>query len=284
MKKAFIIFLLFLSSQEIIAASLKVSPGGFIVHDIKPGVTYNLREMTGIKLSIYNDDETTHTYELSANKPSEAGRWERGYSEIPDPSWCWFETKEVTISPRKVGYGNVFFRIPDKGEYYNQHWVAALGIMGKQEKGIGFGLGIYVRIQIETESKKDVKQKPWGLLGIVPGTLTFDNISPGSKQIARAIIYNNDDIAHTYTIKDIREIKGLKGDDYRTRSYELVSGPGWIVPDKDQVKIPSGDTGVLSVRLNIPEEASLKNREEILFVIPEEGRPGFIRVRINMIP
>lgn len=283
MKKPLFIFILFLITQGLTAASLKVSPGGFIVHDIKPGVTYNLRELTGIKLSIYNDDDTTHTYALSVHKPSDAGNWEKGYDEMPDPGWCWFEKKEATIGPRKVGYGNLFFRIPDKERYYNQHWVAALGIMGKLERGIGFGLGIYVRIQMETQSRADSKEIPEGLTAFKPSLVTFDNILPGTRQTGKLIVYNNDTRKHTYTVNFLSEDKERPASTYMTRTFKPLPDPSWIVLERETFDIDPGGSFVLKMKINIPDKTEYydKKWEEILFVEPETGLSGFVRIRIT---
>ena len=88
-------------------ASLKVSPAGFIIHNLTPGKVYNLHQETGLRLTIYNDDEVSHRYTVSVHRPSEVGRWEKGYSEIPDSKWCWFEEKEISVEPKGKGYANL---------------------------------------------------------------------------------------------------------------------------------------------------------------------------------
>lgn len=282
-KKIGILFLLLLLGGNLFPASLKVSPAGFIIHDITPGKTYNLYEKTKLKLSIYNDDDITHTYTLSVRKPSEVGRWEKGYLEIPDPSWCWFEKKEITIGPRKVGYGNLFIKIPPKEEYYNQHWVATLGIMGKPERSMGIGLGIYIRVQIETESKADIEVKPDGVIAFKPSIVRFENIHSSNTQKRRVMVYNNDEETHTYTITSLLHRKETNVKTYLTRSYQVIPNPGWIVLDKDRLKIKPNGSSVLSLELNVPDEQEYhgKRWEEILLFEPDRGAPGFIRVQIE---
>jgi hypothetical protein len=282
MKKTVVILTLFLIAQNLAAASLKVSPGGFIVHDIKPGETYNLRELTGIKLSIYNDDDSTHTYALTVQKPSVAGKWEKGYDEIPDPGWCWFETKDVTIGPRKVGYGNLFFRIPEKESYFNQHWAVALGIMGKQERGIGLGLGIYVRIQMETESRADSKAIPEGMIAFKPSLVMFNNIIPGTRKTAKLMVYNNDTRKHTYTVNYLSKDRERPASTYLAHGFESLPDSSWIALEKESFDIAAGGSFVLKMKLNIPDQTEYydKKWEEILFVEPETGLSGFARIRI----
>jgi len=283
MKKLSFIFLLCMFSGNLFAASLKVSPAGFIIHNVTPGRTYSLYEETKLKLSVYNDDMTTHTYMLSVHKPSELGRWEKGYLEIPDPDWCWFEKKEIIIAPQKVGYGNIFIQIPAKECYYNQHWIATLAIRAKPERGIGLGLGINVRVQIETKSRNDIKGRPDGIIGFKPSIIQFENFPPGSSREAKAVIYNNNKEAHTYKIDLLFHNTEIKPRSYLTHSFKTIPDRKWIILDKDRLTIkPNGD-GVLSLKLNIPDESAYygKKWEEILLVQPDEGLPGFIRVQIE---
>ncbi|MBN1903188.1 hypothetical protein JW926_17840 [Candidatus Sumerlaeota bacterium] len=283
MKRTFVILIIFLIAGVLPAASLKVSPGGFIVHDVIPGKTYNLQETTGVKLSIFNDDDTTHTYSLTVRKPSVAGKWEKGYDEIPEPGWCWFEPKEATIGPRKVGYGNLYFRVPEKERYFNQRWAAALGVMGKQESGIGFGLGIYVRIQMETESRADSKGIPEGLTALKPNLLHFEKFLPGTSQTGKLTVYNNDIKKHIYKISFLSEEKERPASAYRTHSFDPLPDSSWIALENKTFEIAAGGSFILNVKIRIPHEQGYENKkwEEILFLEPETGLSGFVRLRIS---
>ncbi len=283
MKRIFFLLPLFLSSLVLDAASLKVSPGGFLVQNISPGKTYNLQETTRIKLSIFNDDSSTHTYALSVSIPSSVGNWEKGYFEIPDPSWCWFSPNAVTIGPRKVGYGNLFFRIPDGEIYYNQRWVVALGILGKQESGIGFGLGIYVRVQIETESKEDAGAPPDSPIGIRPSLASFDTIAPGKTYTRNVTIFNNGSEKCSFSIKPLSSYPDIKPSGYLTSSYEQIPDPAWISLNAETLTVDPHNNKSLTIKISIPKDGEFydKKWEEILFVEDENGRSAFIRIRMT---
>jgi len=266
------------------AGGLSVSPAGFIISNVTPGRTFNLYEKTGLKLSIYNNDEASHIFTLSVHKPLEVGRMEKGYLEIPDSNWCWFEKDEIRIGPHQVGYGNLFIKIPEEEEFYNQHWVATLGIMRKREKGIGLGLRINVRVQIETESRTDIKGKPDGIIAFKPSTLRFEDVFPGGAQKGDVTIYNNDSKTHTYRITPLlHSLKKEKQRTYLTKSYQMIPDPKWIILDKDSLKIKPKSSCVLSLKLNIPDRLEYhgKKWEELFLVEPEEGLPGFIRVQFQ---
>src|SRR3989338_7030897 len=78
---------------------LSVQPGGLLIQYVKIGETYDLYEKSGIALIIENKDINPHTYILTTSKPSQVGnkKWLKGYLEIPEPSWFWFEKNEITV-------------------------------------------------------------------------------------------------------------------------------------------------------------------------------------------
>ena len=110
------------------AASLKVSPAQFIVHHVEPGKLYDIHEKTGLRFTIFNDDEVPRTWTLTTHRPSERGRWEKGYGEIPDAKWCWFAEDEITVEPNGRAYAYLKIQIPPGDQYYNQHWIMTVHI------------------------------------------------------------------------------------------------------------------------------------------------------------
>ena len=133
-------------------ASLKVSPAKFILHDVVPGKLYDIHKETGLRLTIYNDTDTVRTWSLSTHRPSERGRWEKGYGEIPNPEWCWFENDEVAVPPNGKAYAHFYVKIPDDEKYLNQHWVCTLSV-GSKPSTAGIAVAVDVRARIETKSK-----------------------------------------------------------------------------------------------------------------------------------
>lgn len=164
-----IIILVLDSPGSVEAAGIKVAPGRFIINDVNPGNLYNIREETGQRLSVFNDDSSTRTWSLSTHRPSERGQWETGYSEIPDPAWCWFEKSEITVPPQGVAYVQLFLKIPDLEKYYNQHWAVTLAVTEKNQKGIA--LAVDIRALIETKPKYKIYSGTEGRFGPVPGVV-----------------------------------------------------------------------------------------------------------------
>ena len=263
------------------AAGLKVAPARFILHDVKPGKHYDIYKETGLRLTIYNDDDTTRSWVLSTHRPSERGQWEKGYAEIPDARWCWFERSEITVGAKNKAYANLYLKIPKEEKYYNQRWVVTLGIDGKPGQG-GISLAVDIRAQIETESKADLKAKPAGLLGMKPSTIRFEEMAPGSNKKAQVMLYNNDDTAHSYTISSLFEDSKTERKTYLTHSYIPIPDSGWIEREK-KIRIEPGGSTVLRVELTIPDGAAHfgKKWEDILLIQPDEGLAGFVRVQVE---
>ena len=178
------------------AASLKVSPAQFTLHDVEPGKLYDLYADTGVRLTVYNDDDTAHAWAVSTHRPSERGRWETGYGEIPDATWCWFDEKSIEVGPQSQGYAKLFLRIPDEERYYNQHWIVTLAVEGAKH-GLGVSLAVDIRVQIETKAKRGLSGPPDGLLGMDPSLVEFEDVTPGEQAQESVVLYNNDSQDHT---------------------------------------------------------------------------------------
>ncbi len=266
------------------AASLKVSPAQFMVQDVEPGKLYDIYAETGLRLTVFNEDDAARTWRLSTHRPSERGRWEKGYAEIPDATWCWFGENEIALSPNSAGFGHVFLRIPDDEQYYNQHWIVTLNVAG-QSGGLGLGLAVDIRMQIETKSKNDLTSPPHGPLALEPAALLFEDVQPGIPHRASVRLHNNDSVSRTYAIGSLFLDKKHEAKTYLTQSYQLLPSHEWLKHDTS-LAVEPGSARSLELTLKIPEEAAHFGRkwEDCILVQPDEGRAGFVRVRIETRP
>jgi len=265
---------------------LRVEPGGMMVQYVPLGITYDFYESVGIPLVIYNRDASPHTYILSADKPSTvaARKWLKGYSEIPDPSWMWFEKDEVTIEAQGKTEVKMYLKIPDEEKYYNQHWSVALGVKGKAEPGQMLALAAYPRVQIETLSKEDVNERPDGAIGFVPSTLLVEDLVLGKKEELKLKIYNNDTNCHIYKIRsEVFPKDPTKELIHTSPTYSWIPEPNWVKPDTRRVTIDGQESLELTVRVEVPKDKENYKRswESILFIEPDKGLPGFVRVQIK---
>lgn len=270
---------------------LAVEPGGMLVQYVPIGITYDFTKEVGIPLRIYNKDGQLHTYVLSVSKPSEVGtkKWVKGYLEMPDPAWIWFDKSEVTIEANATAKVNMFLAVPKAEKYYNQHWAVSLGIKGKPEAGQALALALHPRIEVETLSKKDVRERPDGVISTVPSVLLFKNISLGKKEKLALKIFNNDEKNHRYQITP-----AIFPSDSKTRqivpspTYSWIPDERWIKPAKRWMDVNAQEVKKLTVEVKIPKEKEYhrKNWEAILFIEPEEkgALSGFARIQIQTEP
>jgi hypothetical protein len=116
------------------------------------------------KVTLYNNDQTTHTYQLKVILPEIPLQSKKqvifvspGYSPVPDSNWVRPKTgnllgffspiKTVKVSAGKSVSFPVEILIANAQDYYGKKWEAV--IMAQPEKGeAGF-----VRLRIETQSK-----------------------------------------------------------------------------------------------------------------------------------
>jgi len=264
---------------------LMVSPAGLLVQGVRPGKVYDIYEVSKTGLTIFNKDDKSHTYLLSSHRPATVGnrRWEKGYLEIPDSTWCWFEDRELTVEAHGTGLAKIYLRIPDEEKYYNQHWVVTLGIMGKPRSGSGVAVGMYIRLQIETQSKGNMEGKPDGIIAFKPSAVRFDNAFIGRAHEGSVKIYNNDNETRLYRVTSLLDKEETRARRYLTRSYQVIPDPSWIAVNKNEMSIPPGGTHSLSLTVTVPKGPGHYGRkwEEILLVEPDKGLPGFIRVQIE---
>ena len=264
---------------------LAVGPTGLLIQNVKPDDVYDIEQVSGVTLNITNRDNLPHTYILTTHKPSmsAAGKWIKGYLEIPEPHWLWFEKDEVMVDANSMAKIKMYLKIPDKEKYYNQHWSISLLVKAKPEPGQMIGLAAAPNFQIETEAKEKLEVKPDGSIAFEPSLILLEDAILGSKIKAKVKIYNNDHKKHKYRINshifpkdpDRRQISKSSG-------YSWIPNPKWIKPKK-VIRIGPGKSADLSFKVNIPrnEEYYGQEWEAIILVEPEEGLPGFIRVQVE---
>lgn len=263
-------------SGRLEAASLKAGPAGFIVHNVVPGRAYDVYKETSLQLTIYNDSAADRTYLLSAHRPSAGGKWEKGYLEIPDPKWCWFEEDEIKVAANSNAYARFHLNIPDEERYYNQHWVVTLNIAGKSGAG-GIGVAINIRAQIETQSRADLQgmTTPDGLIGVAPATISLK-----AEEKGEVVIFNNSTAAETYKIYALADTNKFKT--YLSAGFSPLPEPDWITLGDRSLTIPAGGRSTLRLQAALPEKAenSDKKYESVIF-IEGRGATGFVRVQIE---
>ena len=262
-------------------AGLKVSPGAFCLQNAKIGENLDL----GIDMVITNKDDEEKVFVIKILKPSEADdEWVKGYSEIPDVNWFYLDENEIKIGPNSEAKLGMYLKIPDEEKYCNQHWMVYAKVTTKAEKEEMFKTAIKPCYMIETKAKADIKEKPYGVLGLVPGTLEVRDVAPGKKKKVTFRIYNNDSVIHTYGIASyIPGLSSAKLDINLTAGYEWIKKERWVSPVERKIKLKPGEIKDITLKVVIPKGSKCADEgwESIVMVKPDKGLEGFVRVLIE---
>lgn len=295
MKKVIFFFLLFFlfgfyvrdgTTQENKEIGLSVEPGGLLIQSVPIGQLYDMDYWIKMRFKIYNDSDKPRRYVIKVDKPVKVGvKVLKGYTQIPDPSWFWFEEKEVLVPENGVAEIKMFLRIPNEEKYCNQKWAVGIDVEGKPETEEKLVLAVSPVFYIETESRPEVKEKPAGFLGLAPGAVVLKNVALGkSKAVSKIKVYNNDTQPHLYKVSSIIP-SAEPGRQVITPSpnFSWIPKRELIRPSANTLKVGPNEWKEIALDLDIPQRPDFLNQrwEGILFFESEEGQANFTRVQIT---
>ena len=267
---------------------LAVQPGGLLIRDVVPGETYDLKAITGVGLTVFNRDSRPHTYVLAAHRPSEVGnrRLPLGYSDIPDPSWFWFEVGEVTVPAQGSSEVRMYLMIPDDERYYNQHWSVSVGVVGKPGQAEMLTLAAYPRFEIETKTalRDQLRLKPAGEIGLCPSQIVLSGVAPGTRREASFILCNGGKRTHRYQLTVLP--RGEGGSEGRVFG---ISGSTWapstlgVRARYAKPRIGKNRYLVIPVRVSVPQQALLPDGgwEAVILIRRDDGATNFVRILVE---
>jgi hypothetical protein len=267
---------------------LSVEPGGLLIQKVPVGQLYDMDYWIKKRFKIYNQSDRPRRYIIKVDKPVKIGvKVLKGYTQIPDPSWFWFEKNEVLVPAKGVEEVKMFLRIPNEEKYCNQKWAVGIDVEGKPETEERLVLAVSPVFYIETEGRSEVKERPAGFLGLVPGIVALENVALGrSKGISKIKIYNNDTQPHRYKIGSIIPY-AEQGKQVITPSpnFSWIPKREWLQTNRGTIKIGPDEQREIILDLDIPKKKEFLNQrwEGILFVESEEGLANFVRIQIKTI-
>lgn len=258
------------------AEGIRVSPGAFCIKNVNIGKNLNL----GIDLIITNGADEEQEFVIKTLKPSEVKKnWIKGYTEIPDPNWFYYEKDTISIPANSTGKTRMYLNIPDEEKYYNQCWMVYALVTTKTAQGSMFKMAIKPNYSIETVSKADISERPHGILGLVPGILTIEN-----RQKALFKIYNNDTVKHEYVVGSYIPKQSFSKQSITLSSgYEWVKNTNWVTLSHTKVLINPGEIKEVEVKVEVPEKERALDPgwESIIMVEQDQGLPRFVRILIS---
>jgi hypothetical protein len=278
---AFLVLLLFYTSS--FAIGMKVSPGSFCVSNLAVGKDHNL----GVDLTITNKDDFEQEYTIKTVVLDEKkDTWIKGYSQIPDPSWFYFDKDKVKIKAGGEEKVRMHVKIPDQEKYLNQHWIVFVEVTAKPEKGAMFNLSLRPSYLIETQAKEDIEQAPHGVLAVAPNVVMADDITLGEEERVSFTIYNNDQVDHKYSVTTyIPDTSSQKLEISLSPGFVWIEDLGWVRPLDSNVEIKAGRSGQVNLEILVPNgtEYDENGWEGIIMIEPDDNNSlsGFARILIE---
>ncbi|KJJ84761.1 hypothetical protein OMAG_001363 [Candidatus Omnitrophus magneticus] len=270
----FIIFLL-VFHPIIAGAGIRVSPGAFCIQNVEIGVDLDL----GIDLTITNDSDSQKSFIVESIKPSLVKKnWLKGYSEIPNPKWLYFEKNYITVPPYSSGKTRIHIKIPNDRKYYNQHWIVYARVSLDQQNEM-FNVELKPSYLIETMPNSDHMAETTGVIAVTPSIIKMDASMGNQKSF---IISNNDNEIHEYRIYQYIPLRGEQ------KKQSIIASSGCVLSDdnfflkfkEEKFKLFPKETRKFFVGINPDKNAASldKNREAILMIESENGVSTFVRV------
>jgi hypothetical protein len=129
---------------------LRVHPPVMLVRDVIPGE----EAVTQAPITVENSGTRPIKCTVGSFAPSTIGmRTMRGYTDIPEPSWCTPAGCTLVLDPGESRSFPVSIMVPDERCYENRSWCVAFSV---QTEGAGtLGAAAYPYIYIETTTKQD---------------------------------------------------------------------------------------------------------------------------------
>lgn len=249
--------------------ALRVSPASFTAQGVPLGKRHDL----GVVLTCSAEGKT-NLFVARVMNQAEGVPLSVGYRSIPDTRWFIVESGETLRADTSgVASSRLLVEIPDKPEYYNQHFVVRLFTTG-----ISAGMFQPAMIPyyfLETPPLANPSVPPDGELGVAPSIVELTK----SNKDGVFRIYNNDTVEHRYEFV-------VRTPEERSRRFPNVSPNFLRIDDTTKIEIsppsitlpPQKNTQV-KVKWS-GKKWSKEDYEAILLITSDNGTTNFVRVRI----
>ncbi|MDE2293020.1 MAG: hypothetical protein KGL53_13135 [Elusimicrobia bacterium] len=95
------------------------------ISGLKPGKSYNIRELEGVPYSVVNKGDAPADIAVDAQIPHKSDV-QAPYEAIPDPSWVEMIPSRLRVDPNGVGFADVVIHVPDDPKLKGRHFQVTL--------------------------------------------------------------------------------------------------------------------------------------------------------------
>jgi len=263
-----------------------IGPGMMLVENVQPGAEeVDVFGKTDMAFVVHNGTSKPQVFTIASIKPRTAiSKWEMGYEEIPDATWCRLDKNEIELPAHTDGKVRMFIKVPDKAEYYNRKWMGGVVCRPGKAGAGAVGLQVLARVQMETLANKDADGEVPGAVALVPSIVRLE-AKPGDGTKCAVKIRNNTGKELNYTVLSLNEAEkdAAKHARYFGSGCVKVVEPSWLKAEDSTLSLKPGKKKELKVKVAVPKNAEQgKTYENLLFLKDEAAGFEFVRVRTTI--
>lgn len=240
------------------------------IENLKPGRTYNLRELKGVPYTVKNRGDEAVDVQVEVLAPQGKDVREP-YAPIPDPSWVRLNPDRYRLNPKDAGFSDLVISIPDDPALAGRHfhaviWAHTVG-KGLLQAGVKSDVRFSVGKGPETEAEEKRRSAMVELnYDLWPAALSLSPDKPG-RWDAKA----REKKSFKLTNRSEKELElVLKPIPWQTTLVPLPEGfvtmedLSWVKLEPETVKVAPESLKEIRVTLDVPE--SLKGKK-IAFLV-----------------
>jgi len=227
-----------------------------VLENLKPGRSYNLRELKGIPYTIKNRGDAPVEVVLEVIPPERKDMVEP-YEAIPDPSWIQLSPSRAFLGAGEPAFSDLTIKVPDDAKYVGRHfhgvvWAHTLntGFMAAGVKSnVRFSTGKGPETLIEEDRQKQMVSLNYELW---PSALYVVGAKPGSydvkKQEKKSLKLTNRDDKPL-----VLRVKAAAWTGSKPADYETPEDVSWAKFVPETVTVDGESLKDIKLVLDVPE-------------------------------
>lgn len=241
------------------------------IEGLKPGLSYNLRELRGVPYTVKNRGDSPAEVMIDGVVPASV-TLKAPYEPIPDPSWIRCEPARISIGPGSLGFCDLVLEIPNDPALTGRHFQ---GVVWAHTVNTGMlAAGVKTRVRFSIGPGPETIEEERREQAMV--TLNYD-LWPTGMYIQRAKAGAPYDVkaqekkVFMMTNRNEEEMEVVlspmpwpKGAVALPAGYEYVEDLSWVSFDTGTVKVEGLRVKDIAMTFNAPE--SLKGKK-VAFIV-----------------
>lgn len=228
-----------------------------VLENLKPGRSYNLRELKGIPYTVKNRGDGPVEVSLEVIPPA-AKELIAPYEAIPDPSWITLTPSRAFLGAGEPAFSDLTINVPDDPKYIGRHfqgvvWARTLntGLLAAGVKSnVRFSIGKGPETLAEEERQKQMVELNYELW---PSALYVLQAKAGKYDV-KAVekkslkLTNRDEQTLELTVK------AVKWSGSKPVGYETPDDVSWAKFEPETVKVDGESLKDIKLMLDVPKE------------------------------